>query len=481
MKKIIYGLLALTLWTTTSCEDFTDLQPKGKNLLTSTDQLEMLLNVELNGCSSGMRVMAGDMINSFSNLASAISKPVKTRSTIMWTYDEASMDKLAELTATDGDYTTFYGYIGTIANPILSRIDVASGSETTKKQIKCEALALRSWSFYMLVNKFAKAYNPATAASTPGIILMTENKDIQTAQPKSTLEEVYAQILKDVNEAIDLGGLPDVAVNKMRFNKPAAFAVKALTLLNMQKWDEAEAAAKQALAINKVVNNYNTSYLGTLRGYKTGGTYPIIDRGDKGTEEDYIYTKSTEFYNSYPPSTMAYFEDGHVYKEKMSNIDMAYDYTRDSSLKMLGESGFNITYDYDAYWNDGGLRSTQMYLAIAECETHKGNFDTAMEYLDQVRVNRIDPAKYHPLKGTVSTEKEAIAHVKQVTLNEDIYSVFTFMDKKRWNQLDGWKQDYSHTLAGKTYTIKPDSKMWIFPFPQSVLNNNDKMTQNYNE
>ena len=66
-------------------------------------------------------------------------------------------------------------------------------------------------------------------------------------------------------------------------------------------------------------------------------------------------------------------------------------------------------------------------------------------------------------------------------MNEDIYSVNIFIDKKRWNQCDGWKQNYSRTLAGKTYTITPDSKMWIFPFPMSVMNNNDKITQNYNE
>lgn len=480
MKKTLYSLLAVAALMLTSCEDFTDLQPKGKNLLTTTDQLEMLLNSELRGCGSDMRQMAGDMIYAFSNVATTISQPVKTRNVIIWTYDEANMDKMAELTTSDNDYSDFYGYIGTIANPILTKIDAATGTDAAKKQLKCEALTLRAWSFYMLVNKYAKAYNPTTAASTPGIILMTEDKDIQTAQPKSTVEEVYTQILKDINEAIELDGLPDVAVNKMRFNKPAAYAVKALTLLNMQKWDEAEEAAKQALAINSAVNDYNSSYQGTIQGL-IGGTYSVINRDKKGTDEDYFLNGDLEFYNAYTPTTMANFEEGHAYKEKMGNMNMAYDYLMDAGESMLGESGFNFTYDLNSRWNDGGLRSTQMYLAIAECEAHKGNFDTAMEYLDKVRINRIDPAKYQPLKGTVSTEKDAIAHVKQVTLNEDIYSSFIFIDKKRWNQLDGWKQSYSRTLAGKTYTIAPDSKMWIFPFPMSVMNNNDKITQNYNE
>ena len=480
MKKTIYSLLAVGALLFSSCDSFTDLEPKGKNLLTTTDQLEMLLNAQFEGCESDMRQMAGDMIYAYSNVATIISQPVKTRSVIIWTYDEANMDKMAELTSSDQDYTNFYGYIGTIANPILTKIDAASGSDTTKKQLKSEALTLRAWSFYMLINKYAKAYNPATATNDSGIILMTEDKDIQTPQPKSTVEEVYQQILKDVNEAIEIDGLPNVAVNKMRMNKPAAYAVKALTLLNMQKYDEAEEAAKQAIAINGTVNDYNTSYLSSMTGYMTGGTYTIIDRGQKGTDEDYFLNGNYE-YNAYTPITMANFEDGHVYKDKISNMNMMYDYLMDVVEQRLGEKGFNWTVDNNSLWNDGGLRSTQMYLTIAECETHKGNFDTAMEYLDKVRVNRIDPAKYQPLKGTVNTEADAIKHVKQVTMNEDIYSVNIFIDKKRWNQLDGWKQDYSRTLAGKTYTIKPDSKMWIFPFPQSVINNNPQITQNYKE
>lgn len=483
MKKIIYSILAVAVLMFTSCDDFTDLQPKGKNLLTSTDQLEMLLNNESLGCGRDMRVIAGDMIYTGSNVANILSQPTKTRDAIIWTYDEASLDKMAELTPSDEDYTLFYGFIGTVANPILSKVDEASGDESTKKQIKCEALALRAWSFYWLVNKFAGAYNPATAASTPGIILMTEDKDIQTPQTKSTVAEVYAQILKDINAAIDLGGLPDVAVNKMRFNKAAAYAVKAQVLLNMQQWDEAEQAAQKALAVNGTVNDYNHAYQGTMQGAILQGKYPVIQRGVEATDEDYFFflNQRLELMCSYTPETMANFEDGHVFKEKLSNMNMMYDYMMDASLSLTGEPGMTVSYDMYSYWNDGGLRSPQMYLTIAECETHKGNYDMAMEYLDKVRINRIDPAKYQPLKGTVTTLEDAIAHVKQVTMNEDLYSINIFVDKKRWNQLDGWKQSYSRTLAGKTYTITPESKMWIFPFPQDVLNNNNQITQNYKE
>lgn len=481
MKKTIYSILAAVALLLTSCEDFTDVQPKGKNLLTTTDQLEMLLNYEYKGGVTDMRVVAGDMIYAYSNLATEIDKPQKTRSVILWTYDEANMDKLAELTASDQDYTYYYGIIGKIANPILTQIGSASGVEATKNRLKCEALTLRAWSLYMLVNKFAKAYNPSTAEKDPGIIIMTEDKDIQQAQPKSTVQEVYDQILKDINEAIALDALPNTAANKMRISKPATYAVKALALLSMQNWDEAESAAKQALAINGTINDYFNNYKGTTTGYFLGNTYDVIDRGKQGTDEDYFLNGYLEFFEPITAEALENFEDGHVYKEKMSNLNMAYDYMMDPSEDMLGQAGFMFTYDLNSRWNDGGLRSPQMYLAIAECEVQKGNIDNAMEYLDKVRELRIDPAKYQPLKGTVSNKADAIAHVKQVTINEEIYSSNIFIDKKRWNQLDGWKSTYSRKLVDKTYSIAPDSKMWIFPFPQNAINNNSLLTQNYNQ
>lgn len=429
-----------------------------------------------------MRVMAGDMIRSFSNLATQINKPTKTRSVIMWTYDEANMDKMAELTSSDADYSYYYGIIGTISNPILTQIDKATGDEGVKKQLKAEALTLRAWSLYMLVNKFAKAYNPSTAKTDPGIINMTEDIDISVNQSKSTVQQIYDQILKDVNAAIELNSLPDKAINKMRMCKPAAYAIKSMALLSMQNWEEAEVAAKQAIAINPAVNNYNEQYLSTATS-NNGTINVVIDRGVKGTDEDYFLNTHEEWWYAIDIHSWNNLEKGHAYHDKMNTMNMSYDYdpAKDYSKKWLGEEPGSFVFDNDinSEWNDGGLRSTQMYLTIAECEFHQNHIDKAMEALDKIRINRIDANDYEPLKGNVTTKEDAITHIKQVTLNEDLFSVNIFIDKKRWNQLEDWKASYSHTLAGRTYTITPDSKMWIFPFPQNVTNNNPQITQNY--
>ena len=67
----------------------------------------------------------------------------------MWTWDELNQDKMAELTSNDSDYSEFYSIIGRVANPVISKVDEASGSESTKKQLKAEALVLRAYNHYL--------------------------------------------------------------------------------------------------------------------------------------------------------------------------------------------------------------------------------------------------------------------------------------------------------------------------------------------
>lgn len=479
INTLLYSALLGVSLLASSCSDFTDLKPKGKNLLSTTDQLEMLLNAEFEMSARDEQTMCGDMIYSFTNVPSQISQPNKTRNVIMWTWDAANQDKMAELTSNDDQYSTFYGYIGKICNPILSQIDAATGDEAKKKQLKCEALTLRAYFHYLLVNKFAKAYNPATAATDRGIIYMTEDKDIAKPQEQSTVQEVYDNILKDADEAIELDGLPDVAVNRMRVSKACAYAVKALALRSMQKWSDAEDAANKALAINSTVNNYNEMINQTVKGILKGGTYQALLRPRLQCEEDLFFVFYYNYFNSITPETKARFEKGNAALEKVATMDMTYDYIMNPAEQYTGLKGNTMTYDLTSGFNSAGMKTTDMYLVVAESELHNGNIDKAMAALDKIRVNRIDPAIYKPLEGSVKTEAEAIKHIKQTSEGEGIWSVYNFINMKRWNQVSGWQETLTKNLDGKTYTLAPDSPLWIFPIPTNATSNNPNLKQNY--
>ena len=159
--------------------DFTEIQPKGKNLLTRVSDLDLLLNYEYNEngyYSTGPSVVLGEMYPQAYNVPNMIAETTPALNAVLITWDETA-DRL-ELSNSDGMYTCFYSAIGRIANPVLQQIDNAEGDRATAQRIKAEALVFRAWFHYLAVNIYAKAYDPATAATDPGVPYMLEGSDI---------------------------------------------------------------------------------------------------------------------------------------------------------------------------------------------------------------------------------------------------------------------------------------------------------------
>lgn len=467
-------LMAVVIGLATSCSDFTDIEPKGKNLLSTTTQLDMLLNAEFTTLTTDMQTIATDLVPVSQNIPNLISQPSKTREALLVSFDDTQMDLLASLTTSDADCNNYYGYIGRIANPILQKVDDAEGSQAMRDQLKCEALVLRAYSHFILVNKFAKAYNPSTANTEPGIPYMTEEADITQNTEKVTVAEVYNHIIADLDEAIALDALPNVATNKMRLCKPCAYAAKALVLMSMQQYDEAAKMAQEALSINSNIDDYNTM-TSTMTGMY-GLPHEIFTRPQMECQEDLFYTYTVA---GYPISTEAwdYFETGSICHDNFLTMNVAYDNMMDLGSMMLGVP-YQWAYDIYSGYNGGGMKTTQMYLILAECALRNNQINEAMHYLDIIRQNRIATATYQPLEGKVNDMTEAIAHLKQTSHGENIFSVWNFINRKRWNQTD-WKETFTRDINGTVYTLAPDSRLWVFPFPQNVTSNNSNITQNY--
>ncbi len=474
MKKLIYTLLFAGTMLFTSCEAFTDIQPKGMNLLSTTTELEMLLNAEMAITSTDMRLAAGDVFYGGNHIPSLLSQPNKTKASILASLDDTSMDLLAELTPSDGDYTMWYEWIGRISNPILMQVDAAEGDEKTKQQLKAEALTLRAYCHWLLVNKFAKAYNPSTAATDPGIPYLTHEWDISVPTEKLTVQQVYENIIKDIDDAIALNALPNNNINRMRMSKGAAYAVKAWAHLCMQDYANAATAAQNALNVNGNILNYKTSTT-IMQGVVMGGQHPCIFRAPLECEEDYFFTYDRELMYALTPETVAYFEPGHVCKDKIANYNMMFDNIMDYGGMVFGLPGYLVNMDQVSGWNQCGLKTTHMYLILAECAIANNKIDDAMDILDQIRENRIDDAVYAPLKGRVTSESEAIEYFKKTSHGECIYSIYNFIQKKRWNELPKYRQTWGRSVMGQTYSIEPGSKLWVFPFPMNAVNNNPNL------
>ncbi len=116
---------------------------------------------------------------------------------------------LYEYTAQDSDpdtWATPYRLLRHV-NSILSFIDdieTATDEEAKEKSdIKGQALAIRALAHFDLVRMYARQYSLDNGAS-PGIPVVTSVLDPYEKLPRSTVAEVYTQILADLKEAIPL-------------------------------------------------------------------------------------------------------------------------------------------------------------------------------------------------------------------------------------------------------------------------------------
>lgn len=469
IKHIAAGMLAAGFMLS-SCSDFTEIDPKGKNLLTNVSDLELLLNAEYSMSATTMQEICGDLVYTYEPLATKINPPVKTSFSIIVGWDEAGHDeKLPELTASDSYYANCYEYIGRIANPILEKADAANGSEAERMAVKAEAYVIRAYFHYLAVQKFAPAYDKATASSTVALAYVKEGQDIKLPTVPIMLDEYYANIIADIDAALALDALPTTPLNPMRFGLGSAYAVKALALMSMQEPAEAAKAAQKALDVKSVVADYNSMLVDTPDAFGIG-TYKSILRAKMQCPEDYFSDENIEFFNTY--LTWDNMEDGHALHNYLNTMNKNYAGMMDPSQMMIGVPGLTMTYDLTSSWPVIGLKTTQMYLILAENAIENGQYDEAMGHLDKIRVGRIDPAVYAPLQGTVSDKATAIAKLKTTAMAEGLFGVWNFINQKRWTRLPDYRETLTRELAGLQMTLTPDSKMWVFPIPQNVINNN---------
>lgn len=473
IKHIATGMLAGAMMMT-SCADFTEIDPKGKNLLSSTADLELLLNAEYSVSTTDMQQVCGDVIYATSTLSTLLQPVVKTKFSILVGWDEAGHDNdLPELIASDSYYASCYEYIGRIANPILAKIDDASGSDTDRLAIKAEAYVVRAYFHYLAVQKFAPAYDKATAANTMALAYVKEDQDIKQPTVPVSLEEYYTNIIADIDAALSLNALSEMPLNRMRFGLGSAYAVKALALMAMQEPERAAVEAQNALNVNSTVANYNNMLVDTAD--PVGGSYKSIFRKKMECPEDYFSTDDINFFTSYP--TWDSMENGHAVRDHFNTMNKAYaPMGMDPSLMMIGVPGYTMTYDLTSSWPTIGLSTPQMYLILAENAIDNNRYDDAMGYLDAIRANRINPAAYAPLQGSVNDKATAITHLKTTAHAEGIFSVWNFINRKRWNRLDDYKETFTRTICGIDMSLTPDSKLWVFPIPQNVINNNPNFT-----
>ncbi|WP_431294412.1 RagB/SusD family nutrient uptake outer membrane protein [Pedobacter sp. P26] len=158
-------------------------------------------------------------------------------------------------------------YNGTYArifqmNIILDRINSAApdplNTPQNKSNIISQALIHRAYFYLQLVNAYGKAYDATTSSSDLAVPLVLV-PDATALLPRATIEQVYAQIIKDLKMAVDNPYLASKGSDIIHPGKAAAFALLARAYLYKGDYANAEIYADSTLSRVKTLTNYTSA------------------------------------------------------------------------------------------------------------------------------------------------------------------------------------------------------------------------------
>jgi hypothetical protein len=470
MKQIYKIMMSLLIVSAAACEDYTDLTPKGSLVIETADQFLETVSLPNRGYPiNNFQYLSDDQ---WMKEADVIGKTPNIN-TINFTFDETT-DRVSLLN-TSSFYNQAYTYINRW-NTIISLVDDSKGEASTKQLAKAEAKIYRAYDHFLLVNTYAKGYDPQTAATDGGICIM-DKFDLEAQPSKSTVAQVYAFIQKDIDEA-----LPYLQEKPMDVYHPSlafAYAFKAKVHLFKREIASAKAAAEKSLSYNNKIFDmvaYNTQ----------GGPNVVAVPAANNIEVlSYMYmTGYTEMNFAYQYIISPELRT--LFGTNDARFNLFFNTTSTTNLDQGSNTAYWATVYTKFFYPTVGMKTTEVYLMLAECYAREDKFTEAVDVLNTLRAKRI-------LSGTVNlavptTRKETMDLVINERRKELLLGFNRFFDLKRLNTETEYAKTVTRvfpivnkTVPQKTYTLQPNSRLYIIPFPLSVLQKNPKLTLNTNE
>ena len=482
MKKIIYSLFVLLTMTTVGCDNYIDITPKGAVTVDSAQQYYELIATPMRAYYPSSFILLSD--DQWVKESEILGYESISADGINFTFNE----KADRTILPDNNlYENMYNLI-LRSNLVIDNVDKGQGSQELKTLAKAEARTFRAFDHFLAVNTFAKAYNPETAASDGGVCIM-DRYDLEATPVKSTVAEVYNFIINELEQAVPL--LEEKPVNIYHPNRAFGYALLAKVYLFHRDWAKAQEAAEQSLKLNSQLADYNLIN-------DAGGTARYKNFAKDGNPEVLSYHWMAGWGSGEQVCLYHYGMISPELKSLFEANDLRY------SL-FLRDTGTSITSWFDsgsgaAIWTPAitnldrftymsvGLRTAEVYLIMAEALARQNNLTEAANYVSQLRDKRIKGGNGHV--DAPATQVEMVKMIIDERRKELLFGFNRFFDLKRLNIEPAYQKtitrvfpvlNISEAHPQQTYTLKPDSRLYVIPFPHSARDKNPNLTLNTDE
>ncbi|MBD2700964.1 RagB/SusD family nutrient uptake outer membrane protein [Spirosoma sp. BT702] len=458
--KISLALLSSLFWLGSCQSSFLDVKPYDSLPVNSALTNENDMGSAVNGMYSGLRSsflygrtvpFVGDLLADNVYISSSNSGRYITQNTYQVNAQNADLLNT---------WTQAYAVILRANNIINATLT----GKATINQFKGEALTVRALMNWEMVRMFAKPY--AVDQNGPGVpLVMTYDVNLRPA--RNTVKEVYAQIQKDLTDAMPL---LTISKNSSLVTKYVARALQAKVYLYQQDYANALTAAQDVITNG----GYTLATAANLNAYWNNPT-PVT------TKLETIFEISADGVNNAGFDALANMYNQSGYGDGLATNDLYNLYTDTDARKALIVKGKRAGVDalivnkYQNVQNTSEkddikiLRYADVILIAAEASARTGKATDALTLLNQVAQRR-DPS----FKGYSSTGDGLISDIITERRKELAFEGDRFNDLNRLG-LDLKRNDQYPSAAR---SIPATDSRRVAPIPQSELDANQSIKQN---
>lgn len=376
------------------------------------------------------------------------------------------------------------------ANAALDYVEDMNDDIEMKMFVKAQALALRGFYYFHLVNLFGAPYHYDKEA--PGVPLKLSSDLEIGSRGRNSVGEVYAQIQQDFEASRQLFSVLPARrqfARNYRISLPAVRLLEARTYLFMGNWEKAIEQADALLSDPEFelydLNDFNPTANNPKPHYSNYDNPEVIWLyGGTGDFLRFVNTLkfalgnnanvTRRFFNA-SPELLATYEEEDLRKEWY----MLEEYDKTSPLGNKLAMGKIATTTNEAIDNNAlpcamSLRLSEAYLILAEAYAMSGDAEKSLSYLNRLRARRF--AENSGVSGL--SGEELIDFVRAERRRELCFEGSRWFDLRRWGMESFEKEWRMFGTDEMIFLIEKNDKSFTLPIPEKVLKQNQGLVQN---
>jgi hypothetical protein len=375
-------------------------------------------------------------------------------------------------------WNAYYTWISN-ANYILAAEETMEGTSEERGYALGQAYAIRAYSYYMLAQSFARTYKGHETEPCCPIYKEPTTADTE-GQPRSTVQDVYALIVADMDKALEyLEGTTRKHISHIGYD--VALGLRARIALTMEDWTTAKTMAKAAIAASGCEIIPVKDFVGT----NDADADNVMWAADIIADQSGMYAS----FFSHMSTGVSYGSSARklINKElyaKMGANDTRLAWWDPTDSKGYQQKKFEFsdlqTWMGDYIW----MRVEEMYLTAAEAECRMGDEAAAKADLMALMSKRDPSYSCEHLTGTAMgklTNEWTGSLLEEITIQRRIelwgeagrvYDIRRYKQGFRRTEAQGWPA--AALLAGRP-TENPENWMWVLTIPQAEFDGNINM------